>query len=224
MGRWTGLGVAFLAVGIGTLAAFEAPSGPSDQDNPLYLLAWVALLVGFACLVWGLAKEGNQEPSPPLSGSARTVSSSQQGTNNVQAAAGQDAVIGDNNILAGGDVYLTEPVAPRDDRIEVKVSPEQITALYEDKMTVEADQLLKRFKDHWMKIEGRVGNISDHKHSTTIQIGSLADPPVLWLRFKDSRERQRAMVHRKGQVIRVLGRIDDASSTNLHLEDCEVLD
>jgi hypothetical protein len=221
-------GIGLLTLGGGGILAFEAnfaiSSATANRTNPAYVLAIFLAIAGVAILLWGVLRNERVEAPPTAS------DSHQEGQDNVQAQASggtaiaQRAESGGRNVVvqAGGSYYETERVSAKDDRVIVRVTPKDLTKLYSDHMTVEADQLFGRFKGHWMRVRGAVENISDHETFTTVTVGSFFDRDVVTMYFTKEPQRSRVLVKQQGEEIRILGRIDKAGGFSVDLEDCEI--
>lgn len=213
----TAIGLSLVAIGAGAVVAFEASAGQIDRTNPFYIGGAVIAVLGVTLLAWGLlAPTRSPEASPAVSGQAAGAT----------VTAGRDAVLqqGGSNVVvqAGGNYYSTHPLGEDDDRVLVQAGPLDLSSLYRDHMTVEADRLFDRFKDHWMRVEGGVDNISDYRKWTTVTVGDPLKGESAHLNFADDEQRKRVLVKRKGEWIRALGRIDSASVFGVALEDCEL--
>lgn len=114
-----------------------------------------------------------------------------------------------------------EAVKPAKERVFVTVAPEYLMAFYDDRTSIQGDQLAKNYIGKWIRVSGEVGNatskwiilvtlrLTDHKHIT--------------LTFDDS-WMERVSLFISGQKITTIGEISQISDTSIVLSHCEVVE
>lgn len=112
------------------------------------------------------------------------------------------------------------------ERVMVDVIPEELVALFEGRLVVQADKEATSFRGKWLTDSGPLGDVS----SFLDLLGAFSvhfDAARIWdrwafpfMRFKDV---DRLAVLPKGHPITVLGQIADVSPTTVDLTHCELV-
>lgn len=140
---------------------------------------------------------------------------------------GPGAVAG--NVIQHSTVTVTyeggQPHTAR--RHLVEASPEHLVRFYRDNLTIQADSLVEPFVGKWMRVSGRVRDVSRHDRFTSLDLDR--DPPKgeeqaagLNLYFYDEKyidERVRTLT--RGQQVILVGKVEKASAWSVSLGDCE---
>jgi hypothetical protein len=117
------------------------------------------------------------------------------------------------------------PPAPYMDskgRVVVGVSPKFLTSLYEQHMAIQSDRLAAAYIGKWMKITGRLKNVSMIGQSL-MSVSFWEDTMVIIMYF-DLAWSERLTVLIRGQTISVMGKIEKINQSDLQLTDCELID
>jgi hypothetical protein len=126
----------------------------------------------------------------------------------------------------------TQPKAPvEQERVFVGagVTPEYLFSLFEGKTDIQAQRTAETFIGKWMPIAGPLRSVSKWTGTYSQVTVDLGDAEMLkyksmYLVFHDESYVARLEVLAPGDPITVHGRIDRIESTNVQLEDCELVD
>jgi hypothetical protein len=116
---------------------------------------------------------------------------------------------------------ITEPEPPKE-RVFIAVDPEYLMAFYDERTSVQGDQLAQNYIGKWIRVSGNVGNASI-KWSSVIATLRLPNMRHILLVF-DEGWKERVSLLIGGQKITAIGEIKQVSDDNITLDHCEVID
>jgi hypothetical protein len=110
-------------------------------------------------------------------------------------------------------------------RVVVSVTPEQLWANFDGRTDVQAQKLLELYVGKWMKISGKIGDVSQIGKILLVNFerGRIPDYYFFHMYFRDQRFIDRLAVMQRGEHVDVLGRIDKVVNVMIDLEDCELV-
>lgn len=164
-------------------------------------------VVGLAGAAWWLMLGPEESAS---GGDVDVIASANQGS----VAAGRD-VVGNTFNFAG------EPALPS--RV-IRVTPEFLTSLYKDHVTIQADRLTAAYINQWLRIAGTVNDVSGGERTYLLFLkeygGGLA--PMVMFVF-DQSWADKLHLLRRGERVVVEGRIEAIRSGGVDLSSCELV-
>ena len=116
----------------------------------------------------------------------------------------------------------SKTIEPPKERVFVTIHPEHLMAFYDDRTSVQGDQLAQNYIGKWMKVSGAIGNASVKGRSILAVIG-LQNMRHIMLMF-DEKWRERVSLMISGQKIAVIGEIREIGDANVILHHCELID
>lgn len=132
-------------------------------------------------------------------------------------------------LLAGYTVWLRSQPKPASGRDIVDVEPQQLTDYFRNYLTVQAQALTKPYIGKWMKVSGKLRDVTSMPNGTTlVTLGSADDLqsviPLVSLQFSTDPWGDHLAVMQRGDGITALGKIESIQSYTLLLTQCEILD
>lgn len=117
----------------------------------------------------------------------------------------------------------TSPIpSPPKDKLFVDVDPTYLMAFYENRTSVQGDQLAQNYIGKWIKISGNVGNASA-KWGSIIATVRLPGIGHILLCF-DPKWKERVSLLMSGQNVTAIGEIMQVAEDSITLEHCELID
>jgi len=115
-----------------------------------------------------------------------------------------------------------EPI-PAAQRVFLDKTPTDLVNIYSGTTTTRADQVVAKYINHWMMIEGTVHDVDRRSVScrTRDNPDGLLIAPVL-LQFGAPWENRLSQFQR-GQLIRAIGRLTEVTPIGISLDQCELL-
>lgn len=114
------------------------------------------------------------------------------------------------------------------ERIIVEVTPEYLTNFFNEHTAAQANRLLSPYVGKWIEVSGFVVDVYEESDYSSVFLDTDPRPEsyryYVIAYFRNKKWIDRASVLKRDDCVSVLGKIYRASSTSLHLEDCEIID
>lgn len=127
-----------------------------------------------------------------------------------------------DQVIGRAKEMAPEPPQEPKEKILVTVDPIYLMKFYEDRTSIQGDQLAKNYIGKWLRVSGSVGNASV-KLSSVVATIRLGDGKFLMLLFSEEWI-ERVSVLIGGQTIEVIGQIDQIADYSVTLKNCELTD
>jgi hypothetical protein len=108
-------------------------------------------------------------------------------------------------------------------RIFVNATPEYLSGLFKGQTVIQANTLLAVYIGKWMRLDGEVNDVLSRRGDRVQVMFIKAGSPITFMRFHTEAWVDRVAVLRPGDRITVIGQIEEASSTQLQLDFCELV-
>jgi hypothetical protein len=111
------------------------------------------------------------------------------------------------------------------EKIIVDVTPEYLMNLYKDNLSAQADKLVSPYIGNWIRVSGQIFDINgpDSLGEVTASFAKSGVLGVTTMNY-DKKWSSILLTMRRGQNITALCQILDASTIDVHLQNCELLD
>jgi hypothetical protein len=199
-----GIGVAGIGVELLCVAgvALDAPA-----------MVWVlALLIGALLIGFSFVLRDSAEVVP-----AESVADAVGGS-------GEGHVRGN---VFGGNATITisegtrSQNAPRKTRVRLSLA--DLTKIYRDHTTIQAEKLAEPYIGGWLEVKGLVSNVTEDVFGGGYQVSLDIDHEYVYATFVEEAQEQLPQLQR-GEEVTILGRIARIDSYTLALEEAELLE
>jgi len=116
-------------------------------------------------------------------------------------------------------IPTTKPpgVRTKQDRVIVDVEPAYLLNLYKDHTSLQGQKLAEPYIGKWMQVSGPIGDVGNG----ILTFANIEVTNGVYMMF--DKHAPSLAVLRKGQIITVLGRIDEIKRFDVTLVDCEIV-
>jgi len=128
-------------------------------------------------------------------------------------------------LIAAGNVVTAEK---NEERKWLTVDPKELTKLYKDNTSVQADKKVEPHKGRWMHVSGKIDSVRQvHElygggREVMFRVDWTDTNPVAYLMYFDEKWADGLDTKHPGDLIHVCGKIDSVATTLIVLRQCEL--
>lgn len=124
------------------------------------------------------------------------------------------------------DVYLTDVTLTRpEERSFADVPLEDLMRVFEEHTETQARTLVADVIGKWMRVSGPLGDVGDFTSFSQVTFAHRSPPSaIVYMYFRKKKWFDCLSVLNRGDNITVVGRIRDVRGSELHLDNCELVD